>query len=187
MSSIINGRKVDLRPRRTESAISSALLALLKRKNFTRITVTDICEEAFISRPTFYAYYVDRYDLLKNWLVDFIPTTIYEESSYTKTEELINRFAHEHKTIFVHLIENADQETLGILFDFLLSTFKTTTEEKSVGKRNPRYTVLSSFYAGGMLFYMLWHTSNRFPEDVAVMNPDLFDIIQKFKEWEGVR
>lgn len=45
--------------------IRNSFLTLLKEKPMQRITVREICEKAQINRSTFYAYYIDVYDLLK--------------------------------------------------------------------------------------------------------------------------
>jgi len=45
----------------------NAVLKLLNRRNFEKITVNDICEEALVSRATFYAHFNDKYDLFKYW------------------------------------------------------------------------------------------------------------------------
>ena len=49
----------------TEKRIQEALLELLKVKNIQQITVRSICEMADINRSTFYAHYLDVYDLLE--------------------------------------------------------------------------------------------------------------------------
>ena len=48
-----------------EKRIQEALLELLKVKNIQQITVRAICEMADINRSTFYAHYLDVYDLLE--------------------------------------------------------------------------------------------------------------------------
>lgn len=63
-----NGRIVnpeDMRVRRTRKLLSGALIELMKRKPFSSISVTDICEEAMVHRTTFYSHFVDKYDLLR--------------------------------------------------------------------------------------------------------------------------
>ncbi len=56
--------KTDIRSRYTKEVIGKAFLKLLDKKAPERITVSDICREARISRPTFYFYYQDIYALL---------------------------------------------------------------------------------------------------------------------------
>jgi AcrR family transcriptional regulator len=51
--------------RKTKNAIRNSLIELMGHKPITQITVTEICEKADIHRTTFYAYYDDHYDLLK--------------------------------------------------------------------------------------------------------------------------
>ncbi len=54
----------DLRVVKTQRALSSAMLSLLDRVPFTKITVNDLCAEALVSRSAFYAHYQDKYSLL---------------------------------------------------------------------------------------------------------------------------
>lgn len=56
--------KQDLRIRRTKKALNEALLILMERKSFSRITIQELANEAMINRATFYLHYYDIYDLL---------------------------------------------------------------------------------------------------------------------------
>ena len=47
---------------RTKRDILQALLRLVDTTPFEHVTVKDICQEAGVSRPTFYAYYRAKYD-----------------------------------------------------------------------------------------------------------------------------
>lgn len=64
-------KEKDLRYSRTRKSILSAMTKLLKTKKFEQITVTNICEEAEISRSGFYLHYVDKYDLVEVSLKEF--------------------------------------------------------------------------------------------------------------------
>jgi AcrR family transcriptional regulator len=55
--------ETDPRVRRTRKLLQDALLALLAEKSFDAITVQDIADRSTINRATFYAHYVDKYDL----------------------------------------------------------------------------------------------------------------------------
>lgn len=57
--------KNDMRVIRTRRSIREAFLRLLAEKNYEKITVQDIAEEAFINRNTFYIHYTDKADLLE--------------------------------------------------------------------------------------------------------------------------
>ena len=50
---------------RTDRDITNALLALMDRKSFEKITVQDILEEALVNRSTFYQHYKDKYEILE--------------------------------------------------------------------------------------------------------------------------
>ncbi len=56
---------MDRRQRKTREAIFAAFIALLSKKDFTRITVSEIIGMADISRATFYSHFETKDDLLK--------------------------------------------------------------------------------------------------------------------------
>lgn len=58
-------KKVDLRILKTKKAIKEAFLTLVQTKNYERITVQDIANEALINRNTFYLHYIDIPDLME--------------------------------------------------------------------------------------------------------------------------
>ena len=54
---------VDLRVRRSRKHLIEALCTLVKDRPLQKISVRDITEEAMVNRSTFYAHFVDKYDL----------------------------------------------------------------------------------------------------------------------------
>lgn len=51
--------------RNTADKMDGALIALLEKKEFSEISITEICEQAGVNRSTFYAHYDNTYDLLR--------------------------------------------------------------------------------------------------------------------------
>ena len=56
---------VQKRQTKTEGRIRMALTHLLREKGLEALTVSDVAREAGINRGTFYAHYVDKYDLME--------------------------------------------------------------------------------------------------------------------------
>jgi AcrR family transcriptional regulator len=48
--------------------MQDALLELVVEKGFAAVTVRDICERATVNRSTFYRHYLDKYDLLNQYV-----------------------------------------------------------------------------------------------------------------------
>lgn len=59
---------IDRRVMRTRTALFDALVALIRRKDYDRITVEDILGEADVGRATFYAHFTSKDDLLRRSL-----------------------------------------------------------------------------------------------------------------------
>jgi AcrR family transcriptional regulator len=59
---------VDRRVQRTRTALYDALVSLIRRKPYDRITVEDILLEAGVGRATFYAHFTSKDDLLERSL-----------------------------------------------------------------------------------------------------------------------
>lgn len=58
----------DLRVRRTRKMLQEALIALTVEKGFLAVSVRDITERAMVNRSTFYRHYLDKYDLLNQYM-----------------------------------------------------------------------------------------------------------------------
>lgn len=58
----------DLRVRRTRKLLQQAFIELTVEKGFAALTVRDITERAMVNRSTFYRHYLDKYDLLEQYL-----------------------------------------------------------------------------------------------------------------------
>lgn len=61
---------IDKRIIKTKKSLKNALMELVRKKAFEKITVTEICDTASTGRVTFYTYYNDKYDLLKECFAD---------------------------------------------------------------------------------------------------------------------
>lgn len=67
---------MDYRIEKTKHSIYNAFIALRSHKPLERITVKELCESAQINKSTFYAHYVDIYDLSEKIESDIISTVI---------------------------------------------------------------------------------------------------------------
>lgn len=61
-------KKLDPRAMKTRQQIVDAFQQLIQTKHFEQITVKHITELAHINRATFYAHFIDKYDLLETVL-----------------------------------------------------------------------------------------------------------------------
>jgi AcrR family transcriptional regulator len=62
------GPPEDLRVRRTRKLLKRALIELTIEKGFAAVTVQDIADRAMVNRATFYRHYLDKYDLLDQYM-----------------------------------------------------------------------------------------------------------------------
>jgi AcrR family transcriptional regulator len=69
----------DLRVRRTRKLLQQALIALTIERGFADVTVQDIAERAMVNRATFYRHYLDKYDLLDQYMNQVYELTASQE------------------------------------------------------------------------------------------------------------
>lgn len=177
--------KEDLRVKKIEKALNGAMSTLLNHQNFSKITVNGICNEALISRATFYAHYADKYDLLKDWLMKFHPYSINKNEAYEQIEEAANKFVRENEKIINNVLDGANSETLDIICGYILSILDIANAESTEGDLRLNYIVLSNFYSGGIIYYLMWQIKNKFPPDIPAMNIHLYNVIEMLRELES--
>ncbi|MBV9790850.1 MAG: helix-turn-helix transcriptional regulator, partial [Chloroflexi bacterium] len=67
MTEIVQGAE-DVRVQRSRMLIQHALFELTVEQGFAAVTVRDIARRAQINRSTFYRHYLDKYDVLNQYL-----------------------------------------------------------------------------------------------------------------------
>ena len=98
---------MDRRIKYTKKVIKETFLNLLEKKDISNITVTEICEASDINRGTFYRYYMDVYDLLKNIEQEFIDEIknspsiekMHDHSIYSFTKGILSIFENNKKLV----------------------------------------------------------------------------------------
>src|SRR5258708_1492692 len=63
-----------LRIKRTHKLLRTALIDLIKERDFDALTVGEIAERAMVSRAGFYRYYQDKYDLVEQLFEEAVST-----------------------------------------------------------------------------------------------------------------
>lgn len=170
----------DIRIAKTQRAIYTAFRRLLETQSFRKLTIRDICTEAMVSRATFYSHFNDKFDLLQSWLSQLELLGLVIQGSYEEKELLLNDFIYQNKTVIRHLLQGADEETLGQFCNFLgqIMSFPDNGSPET-----PEDIVRAQFFAGGMIQYITWQINHNFPDEVAPLNIHIHKIIQLFKEW----
>lgn len=112
--------KVNRKIKYTRMVLKESFIKLLKQKAISRITITEICDEADINRATFYAHYTDQYDLLKQIeqeLVDDINTYLSNYSfhengseSFQLMEQIFEYIKANSEVCSVLLSESGDKQ-----------------------------------------------------------------------------
>ena len=120
---------MDRRVKYTKKVIKESFLNLLEKKDISNITVTEICELSDVNRGTFYRYYTDIYDLLKQIEQEFIeeikssPSMEYmeEHSIYSFTKGILQIFENNKKLVKLLFITGRNiyflNEVLEVAYD----------------------------------------------------------------------
>lgn len=153
----------------TKKRIMTAFLYLLNEKSMDRLTVKDIIETAEINRNTFYYYFEDIYDLLrqvfKNKLEDFSNAT---EKCDTFYEEFIRsaEFLMQNKKAMSHIYHSKDKELLQKYIEKVTTIFverfvRTATVSYEISEDGIEY--LTRFYSYTIVGYIMHWIQEEMP------------------------
>lgn len=97
MKKTVNNRK-----KKSQEKIEKIFIQLIQRYEINEITVSDICKLASINRTTFYANYLDIYDL-----ADKIKDSMFNNMLELYKEEVIKReHSYDYLKLFNHIKDN---------------------------------------------------------------------------------
>lgn len=148
----------DIRIIKTKNKLSTAMINLMETIPFKDIKITDICKESRISRPTFYTYFNDKYELLFhtiNSLTKDIPEISYDETIKPKryyiyiSELLLNN-------INKHLKE---YQIINHSIPSLLKSFLYEIINNSIIETNPN-NLYNFFYLGAIINTTIYYLDN---------------------------
>ncbi len=90
------------RRKNSQEKIKKVFIELIQLKDINEISITDICKKSNINRSTFYANYIDIYDL-----VDKIRKEMFEDLLSLYQEEVIEKkHSYNYLKMFIHIKDN---------------------------------------------------------------------------------
>lgn len=175
-----SGGIMDRREEKTIKAIYDAFNNLLIKKNFSKITIQNIIDEANIGRSTFYLHFSTKEELLDvmcdtffSHIID-IPTSKEETHDFTHSElNLENMTTH----IFYHLRDSSSSvhgllrsDISHIFYNKLEEIFISWCKQKvSLNNEIPKDLALA-YISGNFITSCKWFVNNNFqiePKTVA--------------------
>ena len=125
------------RVRTTKRMMKEALLELLEQQELVNISVTAICETADVHRSTFYKYYKDQADLLRDLEQDYLdqvplpmqaPGATDEEEILVEATAFFDYVKRNERAFRVLLGESTSSSYAARLIDLLRSQYAGPTE-----------------------------------------------------------
>lgn len=90
------------RRKESQNKIEKTFIQLIQTKDLQNISVTDICKSAHLNRSTFYANYLDIYDL-----ADKVREKLEDEVNLLYSDEIKNKYnSNNFLKLFYHIKEN---------------------------------------------------------------------------------
>lgn len=164
--------KNNKRKRESKTKIENSFVELLLTRDLQEITITDICELSKLNRSTFYANYLDIYDLVDS-LKERLLNNFHELYAF---EELNQYNSNDFLKLFQHIQENQllYKTYFKLEFDvqFKIDRYDTTYTKKYYKDSHVKYH-MEFFKAGITAIIKMWlnNDCNLTPEEI-------FDIIK---------
>jgi AcrR family transcriptional regulator len=169
---------MDRRVKYTKQVIKDAFLELLQQKDITKISVMELCKKCDINRATFYRYYIDIYDLLKNIQDSFVSEIVNSDAMndlpnytiYDYTKEILEIFFNNKKLVKILFDTNNNiyfiNDVLDIAYEKLinkwLEAFPSSNEEEI------EFAVVYIF--NGALGIINYWIKNDFEQDIDTIS-----------------
>lgn len=163
--------------KRTDKAITNALISLLKVKPFEKITIQDILDEAPVTRSTFYKHFHDKYEIAEKMQNDFLSAqmTIREEllgNPTTYSTELQKIFLQNEEFMSALLKIHTEKVDLRQAIAGQLETYyKNSTD-------SPNLNVEAAVYAQALTAFQLAN-KKRFDFSFDYMNDVFISVMLK--------
>ncbi len=167
-----------------------ALKILMESAPLDRINVTEIVNACEVTRPTFYRYFKDKYDLV-NWYFDILAQKSFRQMgvSLSLREGLVKKFQlmMEERVFFSSAFSSLAQNCL-IDYDYecIYQFYREAICKKDKAQLTPQIDFLLRMYCHGSIFMTAEWTKNNMPllpEEITdrlldALPPKLYDILK---------
>lgn len=180
----------------TKKAIKQSFVKLLNERPFDKITVKDIVEDCGVNRNTFYYYYQDIYQLLRDIFDSETMALSENHVEYDSWEEGIidaAHFAMKNKRLIYHVYNSISREELERYLNaaceyIMVQHIRRKAEGMYVSEDDVE--LISLFYKHavvGIMVDWLQHGMKKEPEDIinrlgALMDGNIELILKKAEE-----
>lgn len=173
----------DIRITKTQRALSMAMLSLLEKNSFQKITVNDICQEALVSRSTFYAHFEDKYMLLR-FCMEELGHRMRKDTDLLEPMDRLQASMHAislHANIYHNIfLADPNRELMAMFrrhFTAVLTDLIKRMDPKDVPNgASPELTAL--YCAGGISAMVSWWIEENFPVSVEEIAAGQFALLQ---------
>lgn len=143
----------------TKLLFKEALVDLLKDNNISQISIKKLCEKAELNRSTFYAHYIDIYDLLEEVeddVIEEMPIISYSQSHNDKEICQFIEYIERNYDKIIILVNNCNfiQKTI----DKSLQYFDSENFDQ---KDIELFTLMTYFYFGGLFQSLIYWSQNH--------------------------
>ncbi len=164
---LILTKQTDLRVIKTKKALTETLISILKEKNFSEITVNEICHASLIHRTTFYKHFMDKFDLLqyalREYTKDFFELDLYDRLHHP-FQSMEKAFISELSDVFEKQKDNSDTAFMDEIAKYFIEVFskdfKNNIDMVSTPEHLPQ-SLLPFIYASNLAGIIHWSKSTN--------------------------
>ena len=116
----------------TKNALAASMKKLMEERDFSKVTVADICEGCGMNRKSFYYHFKDKYELV-NWIFyeEFLKNM--DVSRYKTSRDILEdlcKYFYRERTFYENALMVEGQNSFReYLFESMLPVIKTQTKD----------------------------------------------------------
>lgn len=157
-------------------AIIDALDTILATKDFERISVQDICDQAQVSRTTFYRHFKDKFHLV-NWSYenykDILNVRGPENETYQLSLSYLLAYLRQRRNFFICALKYTGQNSLSsfmleITDEYMMDTYADYMKGKAADKHQRRMVLYAA--AGAAEIIRQWLLAGCIDEPADVVD-----------------
>jgi len=172
----------DIRVTKTHKALAETMMGLLEQKSFQKITINDICQNAMVSRSTFYFYFEDKYQLLLFCLQierERLEMSMKKKEPREFIHSMLSIIKEREKWYHNLFKSEINLELIQMLQNFFYEFFSDslTEFEKQGAELAGPIPLLAVYYSNGLTGMVMWWIENGFSYSVDEMTLCQYNLI----------